>query len=38
LIGPEAPADARTQANSTQSLADRVEELIRQAKLDRKKP
>src|SRR6202140_1202809 len=36
LIGPEAPADARTQANSTQSLADRVEELIRQAKLDRK--
>jgi len=36
LISPEAPADARTQANSTQSLADRVEELIRQAKLDRK--
>ena len=36
LIGPEAPGDARTQANSTQSLADRVEELIRQAKLDRK--
>jgi 16S rRNA (cytidine1402-2'-O)-methyltransferase len=36
LIGPEAPADARTKANSTQSLADRVEELIRQAKLDRK--
>jgi 16S rRNA (cytidine1402-2'-O)-methyltransferase len=36
LIGPEAPADARVQANSTQSLADRVEELIRQAKLDRK--
>jgi 16S rRNA (cytidine1402-2'-O)-methyltransferase len=36
LIAPEAPADARTQANSTQSLADRVEELIRQAKLDRK--
>src|SRR5881398_72127 len=36
LIGPEAPADARTQANSMQSLADRVEELIRQAKLDRK--
>jgi 16S rRNA (cytidine1402-2'-O)-methyltransferase len=36
LIGPEAPADARIQANSTQSLADRVEELIRQAKLDRK--
>lgn len=36
LIGPEAPADAWTHANSTQSLADRVEELIRQAKLDRK--
>ena len=36
LIGPEAPADARTQANSAQSLADRVEELTRQAKLDRK--
>jgi 16S rRNA (cytidine1402-2'-O)-methyltransferase len=36
LIGPEDPADARTPANSTQSLADRVEELIRQAKLDRK--
>jgi 16S rRNA (cytidine1402-2'-O)-methyltransferase len=36
LIGPEAPADARTHANSTQSLADRVEELIRQAKLDLK--
>jgi 16S rRNA (cytidine1402-2'-O)-methyltransferase len=36
LIGAEAPAGARTHANSTQSLADRVEELIRQAKLDRK--
>ena len=36
LIGPEAEGDARTQANSAQSLADRVEELIRQAKLDRK--
>src|SRR5437660_2023952 len=36
LIGPEAPADARTQAKSAQSLADRVEERIRQAKLDRK--
>ncbi len=36
LIGPEAPADARTQASSTQSLVDRVEELMRQAKLDRK--
>jgi 16S rRNA (cytidine1402-2'-O)-methyltransferase len=36
LIGAEEAADARTRANSTQSLADRVEELIRQAKLDRK--
>jgi 16S rRNA (cytidine1402-2'-O)-methyltransferase len=36
LIGPEEAADVRTRANSTQSLADRVEELIRQAKLDRK--
>jgi 16S rRNA (cytidine1402-2'-O)-methyltransferase len=36
LIGPEDAADARTHANSTQSVADRVEELIRQAKLDRK--
>ena len=36
LIGPEDAADARTRSSSTQSLADRVEELIRQAKLDRK--
>ncbi|HEX4542174.1 MAG TPA: 16S rRNA (cytidine(1402)-2'-O)-methyltransferase [Candidatus Acidoferrum sp.] len=36
LIGPEDPADARTRANSTQSLVDRVEELMRQASLDRK--
>ena len=36
LIGPEEAADARTHSSSTQSLADRVEELIRQAKLDRK--
>jgi 16S rRNA (cytidine1402-2'-O)-methyltransferase len=36
LIGPEDPADARTPANSMQSLAERVEELIHQAKLDRK--
>jgi 16S rRNA C1402 (ribose-2'-O) methylase RsmI len=36
LIAPEDPADARTRANSTQSLTDRVEELIHQAKLDRK--
>jgi predicted dehydrogenase len=32
----EDPADARTRASSTQSLTDRVEELIHQAKLDRK--
>jgi 16S rRNA (cytidine1402-2'-O)-methyltransferase len=36
LIGPEDPADVRTPANSMQSLAERVEELIHQAKLDRK--
>jgi 16S rRNA (cytidine1402-2'-O)-methyltransferase len=36
LIGPEEASDIRTRANSTQSLADRVEELIHQAKLDRK--
>jgi 16S rRNA (cytidine1402-2'-O)-methyltransferase len=36
LIGAEDPADARTPANSVQSLAERVEELIHQAKLDRK--
>jgi 16S rRNA (cytidine1402-2'-O)-methyltransferase len=36
LIGPEDPVDARTPANSMQSLAERVEELIHQAKLDRK--
>jgi 16S rRNA (cytidine1402-2'-O)-methyltransferase len=36
LIAPEDPADARTPANSMQSLAERVEELIHQAKLDRK--
>jgi 16S rRNA (cytidine1402-2'-O)-methyltransferase len=36
LIAPEDPADARTRASSTQSLTDRVEELIHQAKLDRK--
>jgi 16S rRNA (cytidine1402-2'-O)-methyltransferase len=36
LIAPEDPADARTPANSMQSLAERVEELIHQDKLDRK--
>lgn len=36
LIGPEEAGGIRTHASSTQSLVDRVEELIRQAKLDRK--
>ena len=36
LIGPSDPADTRAGADTTQSLSDRVEELIRQAKLDRK--
>ena len=37
LLGPPDSAAAATgQAESTQSLADRVDELIRQAKLDRK--
>jgi 16S rRNA (cytidine1402-2'-O)-methyltransferase len=36
LIGPSDPADARATVDTTQSLSDRVEELIRQAKLDRK--
>jgi 16S rRNA (cytidine1402-2'-O)-methyltransferase len=36
LIGPVDPADARVPADSRQSLAERVEELIHQAKLDRK--
>jgi 16S rRNA (cytidine1402-2'-O)-methyltransferase len=36
LIGPGDAADARAQTDSAQSLSDRVEELIRQAKLDRK--
>ena len=35
LVGPADPADAQ-QAESSQSLAERVEELMRQAKLDRK--
>jgi 16S rRNA (cytidine1402-2'-O)-methyltransferase len=35
LIGPADPAEAN-QAESAQSLAERVEELMRQAKLDRK--
>src|ERR1700694_5114405 len=36
LIGPEDPAEARANLDSTQSLSGRVDELIRQAKLDRK--
>jgi 16S rRNA (cytidine1402-2'-O)-methyltransferase len=36
LIGPADPAELGTSADSRQSLADRVEELIHQAKLDRK--
>jgi 16S rRNA (cytidine1402-2'-O)-methyltransferase len=36
LIGPSDPAEARAGVDTTQSLSDRVEELIRQAKLDRK--
>ena len=36
VIGPPEPSAVRRQADSTQSLSDRVEELIRQAKLDRK--
>jgi 16S rRNA (cytidine1402-2'-O)-methyltransferase len=36
LIGPPDPAEATPRTDSAQSLSDRVEELIRQAKLDRK--
>jgi 16S rRNA (cytidine1402-2'-O)-methyltransferase len=36
VIGPPQPSAAIGQADSSQSLSDRVEELIRQAKLDRK--
>src|SRR6202790_5219988 len=36
LIGAEDPAEARANLDSTQSLSERVDELIRQAKLDRK--
>jgi len=36
LIGPEDPAEARANLDSTQSLSERVDELIRQAKLDRR--
>jgi len=36
LIAPAEPAEPNQQIESSQSLADRVEELMRQAKLDRK--
>jgi 16S rRNA (cytidine1402-2'-O)-methyltransferase len=36
LVGPSASATATAHSNSSQSLSERVEELIRQAKLDRK--
>jgi 16S rRNA (cytidine1402-2'-O)-methyltransferase len=36
LLGAADPAEAREHVDSAQSLSDRVEELIRQAKLDRK--
>src|ERR1700730_407234 len=36
LIGPEDPGEARANLDSTDSLSERVDELIRQAKLDRK--
>jgi 16S rRNA (cytidine1402-2'-O)-methyltransferase len=36
VLGPPEPSASAGQADSTQSLSDRVEELIRQAKLDRK--
>jgi 16S rRNA (cytidine1402-2'-O)-methyltransferase len=36
VVGPADPATSAGQSDSSQSLSDRVEELIRQAKLDRK--
>jgi 16S rRNA (cytidine1402-2'-O)-methyltransferase len=36
ILGPPDPADGRVQGDSAQSLAARVEELMHQAKLDRK--
>jgi 16S rRNA (cytidine1402-2'-O)-methyltransferase len=36
VIGPPEPSAVSGQADSSQSLSDRVEELIRQAKVDRK--
>jgi 16S rRNA C1402 (ribose-2'-O) methylase RsmI len=35
-MGPPDAGEGRTQADSAQSLAARVEELMRQAKMDRK--
>jgi 16S rRNA (cytidine1402-2'-O)-methyltransferase len=36
VVGPPEPSASTGQADSTQTMSDRVEELIRQAKLDRK--
>jgi 16S rRNA (cytidine1402-2'-O)-methyltransferase len=36
LIGPADPGEAGAQVDSAQNLSDRVEELMRQAKMDRK--
>lgn len=36
LVAPPEPGEAGAQVHSTQNLSDRVEELMRQAKLDRK--
>jgi 16S rRNA (cytidine1402-2'-O)-methyltransferase len=36
LIGPEVAGESRATSESSQSLSERVDELIRQAKLDRK--
>jgi 16S rRNA (cytidine1402-2'-O)-methyltransferase len=36
LIGPVDPGEAGPHVDSAQNLSDRVEELMRQAKLDRK--
>jgi 16S rRNA (cytidine1402-2'-O)-methyltransferase len=36
LIGPAVPGEAGAHADSAQNLSDRVEELMRQAKMDRK--
>jgi 16S rRNA C1402 (ribose-2'-O) methylase RsmI len=36
LVGAPEPGEAGAHADSAQSLSDRVEELMRQAKLDRK--